>query len=186
MTTPSLQWAVDKIGQASSAMAAIYSAYMQKVKEIKQNNRLNEVGKKEVLDELYAEMKERHLKARTNFVNTLKGEQDRLRDLAFSVVTDAQRNAVARAAATHSMAELRELYDLATVTSDPVLLAAVGAQAYVVGDWDMLGAVSEKNEKVADFMEFERNFGRLRSNDTKLEQNMLISQLPDPSGISAS
>ena len=97
MTTYSLQHAVDQIGKAAEAMGAIRTEYIQKVKAIKNDIRLSPTGQKQALDELYAEMKERHAKARANFVNTMNSEQGRLRDVAFGVSTEAQRNAVARA-----------------------------------------------------------------------------------------
>jgi len=145
MTTYSLQHAVDQIGKAAEAMGAIRTEYIQKVKAIKNDIRLSPTGQKQALDELYAEMKERHAKARANFVNTMNSEQGRLRDVAFGVSTEAQRNAVARAAATKTREELQNLYNLALTTSDSVLVSAVGAQAYMVGEWGMLNSIAERD-----------------------------------------
>lgn len=187
--TLALEYAYRDLEKIASQITTNKEHFAMFVADLRKDKELTIYAKIKRVNDEYDAFSKRHEALRAEYTRVVEEKYSILRDLAIGVrvgpAGEIDRAALARVMAAKDRQQILELVSTARATNDSVLIKALAAGAFIKDDWDLYHSMADDLAKQNDpnaaaLLEFELGFGRLATNQRKMEMNMWISMPARP------
>jgi hypothetical protein len=174
----------EKIDNLLNQFAALRRSYGAMVAALKENGTTGDG-----LQHLREDAEAKHKELASQLSVAIDEEKERLQQAAFSAPVDQKDNGDYRTVSAGLILldgiALREKLKQALHDGDVLTIRAVGEMAYP-NDWDLFQQVAEVDEDADNLADFEKTWGALRSEKTRLNiAAALALDIPEPAEIMA-